>query len=185
MHNEIERNQSMIVFLKNKCCSIWQEVRQFLSFFDLLQFCHYLAIIDECKEAANQKKNERNLNLFFRHQLGNKAHPNKKNIVNLSDYKLSNTEEFVLSHKLNFCLPLSSVNREEVLAEFELLYAQLVHHKSQSVEQTATLRARLDDLAHAYYRSPIEIGDVKRVLSGYKIFAIQQQHSDHQTAQRC
>ena len=31
MHNEIERNQSMIVFLRNKCHSIWQEVRQFLS----------------------------------------------------------------------------------------------------------------------------------------------------------
>ena len=35
MHDEIEQNQSMIVFLKNKYRLIWQEVRQFLSFFDL------------------------------------------------------------------------------------------------------------------------------------------------------
>ena len=122
MHNEIKRNQSMIVFLKNKCCLICQEVRKFLSFFDLLQFCCYLVIIDEPKEAANQKENERNLCLLFQCRFGSKACPNKKNIVNLSDYKLLNTKEFVLSHGLNFCLLPSSVNREEVLAEFEVLH---------------------------------------------------------------
>ena len=128
MNDEIERNQSMIVFVRNKCRSIWQEVGQFLSFFDLLWFCRYFAIIDERKEAANQKKNERNLRLLFQHLFGNKARLNKKNINNLSDHKLSDIEEFVLLHELSFCLPLPSVNREEVLAEFEVLYAQLVHH---------------------------------------------------------
>ena len=57
------------------------------------------------------------------------------------------------------CLPSSSVNMEEVLAEFEVLYAQFVHHKSQPVEQTAALRVRLGDPAHAYCGSPIDIGD--------------------------
>ena len=132
MHNEIEINQSMIILLKNKCPLLWQEVRQFLFFFDLLRFCRYLAIIDERKEAANQKKNERNLRLLFQHWLGNRTPPNEKNIVNLSDYKLFDTEELVPSHGLNFCLPPSGVNKEEMLAEFEVLYAQLVHHKSQS-----------------------------------------------------
>ena len=65
MHDEIERNQYRIVFLRNKCRLIGQEVRQFLFFFNLLRFYRYLAIIDERKEAANQKKNERNLRLFF------------------------------------------------------------------------------------------------------------------------
>ena len=81
-----------------------------------------------------------------------------RNIINLSDYKLSDTVEFALSHGLNFCLPPPGVNREE-LAEFEVLYAQLVYHKSQSVEQTAALRVRLNNLDHAYFSSPIEIGD--------------------------
>ena len=144
----------MIVFLENKCRLIWQEVRQFLYFFDLLWFCRYLAIVDKYKEAANQKI-ERNLRFLFQHRIGNKARPNKKNIVKLSDYKLFYTEEFVLLHGLTPTL----TNREEVLAEFEELYAQLVHHKAQSVEQTAALRARLSNLAHAYCGSPIDIGD--------------------------
>ena len=55
----------MVGFLRNICRSIWKEVEQFLSFFDLLRFCRYLGIIDKRKEAANQKKNKRNLRLFF------------------------------------------------------------------------------------------------------------------------
>ena len=139
-----------------------------MSFFDLLQFCRYFAIIDKRKEGANQKKNERNLCLLFQHRFGNKVRPNK-NIVNLSDRILSDTEEFDLSHGLNFCLPLSSCQQRgsSLLAEFKILYAQLVHHKSQFVEQTAALRGRLSDLAHAYCGSPI---DVKGFLMSKECF---------------
>ena len=64
-------------------------------------------------------------------------------------YKLSDTEQFVLSHGLSFCLPLTSVKREEVLAEFEVLHAQLLHHKPRSDEHLYALKARLSDVAHA------------------------------------
>ena len=73
------------------------------------------------------------------------------------DYKLSDTEQFVLCHKLLFCLPPTSVKCEQVLAD--LLYAQLVHHKPWSEEQLAALTARLNDLAHAFCGSPIDLGD--------------------------
>ena len=73
--------------------------------------------------------------------------------------ELKNTERFVLSHGLYFCLPPTSVKREEILADFEVLYAQLVHHKPSSEEQLAALKARLSDLAHAYCGSPIDLGD--------------------------
>ena len=53
----------------------------------------------------------------------------------------------------------TSVKREKVLADFEVLYAQLVHHKPRSEEQLAALKARLSDLAHAYCGSPIDLGD--------------------------
>ena len=77
----------------------------------------------------------------------------------LIDYKLSDIEQFVLSHGLSFCLLLSSIKYEEVLADFEVLYAQPVHHKPLSIEQLAALKARCRDLAHAYCRSPIDFGD--------------------------
>ena len=149
----------MTAFLRTKCRSQWQEARQFLSFFDLVRFCRYLAVIDEQKEAANQKKNNNNLRLLFQHRFGNQTSFKQNNIVNLSDYKLSDTEQFVLSHGLSFCLPPSSVKREETLADFEVLYAQLKHHKPRSEEQLAALKSRLSDLAHAYCGSPIDLGD--------------------------
>ena len=123
MLNEIEKNRSVTGFLKAKCRSLWQEVRQFLSFFDTVRFCRYLDIIDESKEAANRKKNDNNLRLLFQQPFGNQASFNQNSIENLSDYKLSDTERFVLSHGLSFYLPPTSVKREEVLAEFEVLYA--------------------------------------------------------------
>ena len=159
MHNEIEKNQSIAAFLRTKCRSLLQEARQFLSFFDLVRFCRYLLVIDEQKEAVNQKKNSNNLRLLFQHRFGNQTSFKQNNIVNLSDYKLSDTEQFVLSQGLLFCLPPTSVKREEVLANFEILYAQLDHHKPRSKMQLAALKARLSDLAHAYCGSPIDLGD--------------------------
>ena len=157
MQDEIGKNRLMVSSLRTKCRSLWQEIKQFLSFFDLLRFCQYLAAIDEQKEDVNQKNNNsNNLRILFQHRFGNKTNFQKNNITNLSDYKLSDTEEFVLSHGLSFCLPPTSIKREEVFADFEVLNAQLDHHKPRSKEQLAALKARLSDLAHAYCGSHID-----------------------------
>ena len=87
------------------------------------------------------------------------AKPNKDTIINLSNYKLSPTEEFVLSHGLNFCLPPHSVQREEIFAEFGVLIGQLLYHVPHFSEQFSALKARLSDLAHAYCGNPVDIGD--------------------------
>lgn len=87
------------------------------------------------------------------------AKPQKKTIINLSDHKLSPTEEFVLSHGLNFCLPPNNIKREEIFAEFEVLFGQLLHHVPHTPEQFSALKAKLSDLAHAYCGTPVDIGD--------------------------
>ena len=74
-------------------------------------------------------------------------------------YKLSPTEEFVLSRGLNFCLPTHSVQREEIFAEFEVLIGQLFHHVPHCSKQFSALKARLSDLAGAYCGNPVDIGD--------------------------
>jgi len=111
------------------------------------------------KEDVNQKKNSNNLRLLFQHCFGNQTSFQKNNITNLSDYKLSDTKQFVLSHGLSFCLPPTTIKHEEVFADFEVLYAQLDHHKPRSKEQLAALKARLSNLAHAYCGSHIDWGD--------------------------
>ena len=58
----------------------------------------------------------------------------KKHIQNLSDSVLSDTEEFLLGHGLNFCLTPKTVCKEQLFAEFESLWAQLQHHKACSID---------------------------------------------------
>ena len=83
---------------KSNYRALWSHVRTILSFFDLLRFCRYVAKIDEVKEKENLSKNERNFRLRQLQGFGNTDNLDKKNITNLSDYKLLLTEEFVLSH---------------------------------------------------------------------------------------
>ena len=85
--------------------------------------------------------------------------PSKNIIINLFNYKLSTTKEFVLSHKLNFCLPPYSVQREKIFAGFEVHIRQLLHHIPHSSEQFSALKARLSDLVHAYLGNLVGVGD--------------------------
>ena len=159
MYDEIEKSKSLITFLKCKLRAMWQELRQFLPFLDFIRFCRYIATIDERKQRELSIKNERKLKLLFQQRFGNMAKPNKDIVINLSNYKLSPTDEFVLSHGLNFCLPPPSVQREEIFAEFEALIGQLLYHVPHSSKQFSALKARSSDLAHAYCGNPIDIGD--------------------------
>ena len=69
---------------------------------------------------------------------------------------LSDTEEFVLGHGLNFCLPPKTVCKEQLFAEFESLWAQLQYHKASSIDMRNALKARITDLVHSYSDSQIE-----------------------------
>ena len=46
-----------------------------------------------------------------------------------------------------------------MFAEFEVLFAQLLHHTPQSIEHLSALKAKLNDLAHSYSGAPIDSGD--------------------------
>ena len=45
----------------------------------------------------------------------------KNSIDNLSSYQLVDTEKLILAHGLEFCLPPTKINWEEIFAEFEVL----------------------------------------------------------------
>ena len=107
----------------------------------------------------NLSKNKRNLCVLRLQRFGNTANPDKKNITNLSDYILSPTKEFVLLHGLNFCLPPTNPKRKGIFAEFEVLIAQLQHHRPQSHETHSALKSKLSDLAHAYCGTPVDAGN--------------------------
>ena len=62
----------------------------------------------------------RNIQLLRKKRFGGMLSDKEKHILNLSDYSLSDTENFFLSNGLDCCLPPKSVNREKVFAEFEI-----------------------------------------------------------------
>ena len=70
---------------------------------------------------------------------------------------------------LNFCQPPSTVKREEVFAEFEVLVALLQHHTQPTADKDAALLAKLSDLAHAYCSSPIDIGGFLIKKSAFRL----------------
>ena len=90
---------------------------------------------------------------------GNAFSDTTRHVLNLSDYVLSDTESFLLSHGLNFELPPRHLSQEEIFAEFESLWAQLLHHSASSVKQRIALKARLADHVHLYCDSTIDSCD--------------------------
>ena len=139
--------------------SHWRAAREFLTFFDTIRFCRYLALLDGRTESKSKIKNERLLFSLRRDRFGNALSDTTRHILNLSDYDLSDTKSFVLSHGLNFGLPPRYWCKEEIFAEFESLWAQLLRHSASSVEQRTALKARLADLAYLNCDNTIDSRD--------------------------
>ena len=127
----------------------------------MVRFSCYLSEIDQRTEKHTMQKHHRNVGLLVRKRFGHLLSNPKKHILNLSDYSLSDTEEFVLEHGLEFCIPPRDINREETFAEFEILIAQLARHNPVSDNELSSLKARLSDLAHAYCGTPIDLTDFR------------------------
>ena len=75
-----------------------------------------------------------------------------------------------MSHGFEFCLPPSNVKREQILAEYEVLMGQLFHHSSNSKEDLRALKARLNDLAHSFCGSAIDLTDFTMHVSVVLLF---------------
>ena len=105
-----------------------------------------MALLDERTESKCKIKNERLLASLRRDRFGHALSDTTRQVLNLSDNVLSDTESFVFSHGLNFGLPPRHLCKEEIFAEFESLWVKLLHHSASSIEQRTSLKARLADL---------------------------------------
>ena len=156
LKDEIMRNNKRLRTLHTAYRAYWTKAHEFLSMFDTVRLSRHLAELDEQTEWKTKSKHDR-LIMILRHKpFVTALSDGKKHIQNLSDYVLSDTQEFVPGHGLNFCLPPKTVCKEQLFAEFESLWAQLQHHKACSIVTRNALKARLTDLAHSYSNSHIE-----------------------------
>ena len=132
--DEISRSKTKLEFFHLIYLKLWSNVRQFLSYFDWIRFFRYLANIELIKQKQICTKHFNTINWLRRQRFGS-SNPSVKTICNLSSYNLSETEKFVLAYGLEFCLPPTNIKREEVFGEFEILFAQLLHHKPKSIDE--------------------------------------------------
>ena len=78
-----------------------------------------------------------------------------------------------MNHGLNFFLPPGNVKRHKVFTEFEVLFAQLLHHEPHSYDQLSALRTKLNDVAYSSCNTPVDVGDClmkKECLKALKSF---------------
>ena len=102
--DDVEKQTEQSRKLRTVYQSHWRTIREFLTFFDTIRFCRNLALLDGRTESKSKIKNERPL-LLRRDCFGNAFSDTTRHILNLSNYDLSDTKSFVLSHGFNFGLP--------------------------------------------------------------------------------
>ena len=156
LQDEIGKNSTKLQRLRPIYTRCWKKVRSFLSFFDWLRFYRYLAQIELVKQKQIRVKHFNTVNWLRKQSFGISVSLSDENIINLSDYNLSETERYVLDHGLGFCLPPSNIKREEVFAEFEILLSQLLHHKPKTSDELILLKAKLNEVAHSFCGLPID-----------------------------
>ena len=84
----------------------------------------------------------------------------------------------MLSYGLNFGLPPKYLCIEGVFAEFESLWAQLLHHSASFAEQRPSLKAQLADLAHLYYDSTTDSRDFTMRKECFRVISTLRNNDD-------
>ena len=105
INDEIGKNFTKSQELHCKLTTLWSKVKSFFSYFDWIRFCRYLAGIEQRKQNQIEAKHFKNINWQQKQRFGSVSSHSGCRINNLSNYKLSDTEQFVLAHGLDFCLP--------------------------------------------------------------------------------
>ena len=155
----IAKAKDRVSWLRTKYRQCWNLARRFVRFFDLLRLCRYIAEIDNRVSSSMLVKHQRNVDFLVRKRYGSHNISPDTVITNLSNHTLSDTEKFVLSHGLDFCVPNRSPKAELVLAEFESLLSQLDKQVPTSPGDKEALVARLCDMAHAFSGTPVDSKD--------------------------
>ena len=92
--DDVEKSTEQSRKLQTINQSHWRAAREFLTFFKTIRFCRYLALLDERTETKCKIKNERLLASLRRDRFGNALSNTTRHVLHLSDYVLSDTENF-------------------------------------------------------------------------------------------
>jgi hypothetical protein len=154
-----------VAYIKDlKLTSAW------LSELDKLRFLRHLADLDRNVKNKKLIKQHKTISYLKSKRFGKFESSSFSGVKNLSSYKPSETESYVLNHGLKFCIPPRKVTRELIFSEFEILSGQLKHHKPYSKLHIDRLNAKLCDMSHAYCSTPVDLGDFRMQRECYEAY---------------
>ena len=156
MQNSIDKFSGDFVRLMKGYYRFRLQLLSTLSFFDRLWFERYLSLIIKSSRSRLLSLNDKRLRYLIFKKYGCFSDPNvSKVVLNLSSVEISNLELTILIYGLDQSIPSRSIKQEEVYSKFEVLFAQLGRLRPVSADGVSDLKKRLNDLAHAYARSPV------------------------------
>ena len=159
INDKIDKNKSSLKLCKQNCQKQLANVLQFISDLDYLKLCKYISSTSLKYRNKQITKDSKYIQSLKQKRFGKLIPSNITNIKNLSKHKLTSTETFVLKHGLKFCTPPTKLQRERIFGEVEVLAGQLEHHVPLSKESKQQLYAKLQDFAHSYCGTPIDLSD--------------------------
>ena len=147
---EISYKNKCITKLTDKSHTLLTSVKRSLSLVDFLVFKYLLSKnIDEYRTVV-QRTHERKLNKLGIN-IPNFKNNNNKTVFNLSNYELSNREEFLLSLGLDFGLPCFKPSYNHFYGSLESLFSRLLNLKLNT--DIPALRSHIQALAQKTYNN--------------------------------
>ena len=162
LKNEIGENDNLLMKLNLKYVDHFEFLRDKLIFTDFIELLKFSTASSKRLKAKLCNKNNQSLNFLKSRRFGTVK---KHHINNLSSYQLSEEEETALSFGLNFSLPVSKVNREEIITSFEMFYSQVRRHVPASRAELKIFNTSLGALTHGYTRSKVDVNPLVPVQS--------------------
>ena len=147
--DEIGRLNSINKFIKQNFIIEFKTVITFLSLVDRFKFLKYLNELSKRIDSKILDRNNKSL-LHLRTKRFGSFSSTMNKVLNLSDYKPNVKEKFVLENGLRFSIPFNNLQRENIFSEFEILSAQLKHHKPLCQEKLDICNAKLYSLSHSF-----------------------------------
>ena len=156
LRDELNKHQDILKQTIEDYRRTLQAVRRELSFFDQLRFCKLVNQTSDRLREQTRKEKDGSLKRLRRAQLGN-AELDHSIIVNLADIDLTDVQKDAPYRGLNFGIPPKTDNIvNEVEAEFELFWGQLVRQTPTSDDQRRSCKTSMAHFARKYATQKVD-----------------------------
>ena len=118
----------------------------------MIRLSLYVSKINERLQQKEEESRRKQLQYLIKKRYGKTFSSTSGNaVINLSQYRLSDNENFVLKHGLNYCIPSKQCDEHSIKSEFEMLFNKLhQNHTACSEDSLSSFKAKLTSSAYEY-----------------------------------